>query len=101
MQMASGRWLSESEVNAAQPVAVINQTTAVHFFGGENPLGRQILAKEFDETVEPGKDAYFQVVGVVRDVKDFGPQVPVVPMAFIPYTIKGGGLFFLKTKGDP
>jgi putative ABC transport system permease protein len=101
MQIASGRWLSESEVNAAQPVAVINQTMAVHFFGGENPLGRQILAKGFDETVEPGKDAYFQVIGVVRDVKDFGPQVPVVPMAFIPYTIKGGGLFFLKTKGDP
>jgi putative ABC transport system permease protein len=37
----------------------------------------------------------------VRDIKDFGPQVPVFPMAFVPYTIRGGGLLFLKTKGDP
>jgi predicted permease len=101
MQMASGRWLSTSDVDEKQPVAVLNQTMAAHFFGGENPLGRQIEAKAFDDTAEPGKDAYFQVIGVVRDVKDLGPQVPVVPMAFIPYTIKGGGLFFLKTKGDP
>jgi hypothetical protein len=67
MQMESGRWLSESEVNAAQPVAVINQTMAVRFFGGENPLGRQIQARGFDEKVQPARDAYFQVIGVVRD----------------------------------
>jgi putative ABC transport system permease protein len=101
MQMERGRWLSESEVNAAQPVAVINQTMAARFFGGENPLGRQIQARGFDEKVQPARDAYFQVIGVVRDIKDYGPQVPVLPMAFVPYTIKGGGLLFLKTKGDP
>ncbi len=101
MQMASGRWLSEGDVNAAQPVAVINQTMAARFFGGENPLGRQIQARGFDEKVQPARDAYFQVIGVVRDIKDYGPQVPVLPMAFVPYTIKGGGLLFLKTKGNP
>jgi len=101
MQMKSGRWLSESEVNAAQPVAVINVTMATRFFGGENPLGRQIQARGFDEKVQPARDTYFQVIGVVRDMKDFGPQMPVLPMAFVPYTIKGGGLLFLKTKGDP
>ncbi len=101
MQMESGRWLSESEVNTAQPVTVINQTMAARFFGGENPLGRQIQARGFDDRVQPARDAYFQVIGVVRDIKDFGPQVPVLPMAFVPYTIKGGGLLFLKTKGDP
>jgi putative ABC transport system permease protein len=101
MQMSSGRWLSEADVDDAQPVAVINQTMATHFFGGENPLGRQIQAKGFDEKVKPAGDKYFQVIGVVRDIKDFGPQVPVVSMAFIPYTIRGGGLFFLKTRGNP
>jgi len=101
MQMESGRWLSESEVDTAQPVAVINQTMAAQFFGGENPLGRQIQARGFDEKVQPARDAYFQVIGVVRDIKDYGPQEPVLPMAFVPYTINGGGLLFLKTKGDP
>jgi predicted permease len=101
MQMALGRWFSASEVSAAQPVAVINQTLAASFFGGENPLGRQIEVKGFDETVEPAGDLRFQVIGVVRDIRNFGPQVPALPMAFVPYTIRGGGLIFLKTKGDP
>jgi putative ABC transport system permease protein len=101
MQMALGRWFSASEVRAAQPVAVINQTMAASFFGGENPLGRQIEAKGFDETVQPAGDLRFQVIGVVRDIKNFGPQVPALPMAFVPYTIRGSGLVFLKTKGDP
>jgi len=101
MQLLSGRWLSESDVDSAQRVAVINQTMAAHLFGGENPLGRQIQVKAFDEQSSPPRDAYFQVIGVLRDVKDFGPQVPVLPMAFIPYTIHGGGVFYLRTKGDP
>jgi putative ABC transport system permease protein len=101
MQMTLGRWLSAGEVDAAQPVAVINQTMAARFYGGENPLGRQIEAKEFNEKAQPAHDVYFQVIGVVRDIKDYGPQVPVLPMAFVPYTIRGGGILFLKTKGDP
>jgi predicted permease len=101
MQMVTGRWLSASEIDEAQPVAVINQTMAAHFFNGENPLGRQIEAKGFDERVEPARDVHFQVIGVVRDAKNFGPQVPVLPMAFVPYTTRGGALFYLKTKGDP
>jgi putative ABC transport system permease protein len=108
MRMVSGRWLSKGDVDSAQHVAVINQTMATHFFGTENPLGRQILAKGFEDKSQPPRDAYFQVVGVLRDVKDFGPQVPVLPMAFIPYTIGdgglsyfGGGILFLRTKGDP
>jgi putative ABC transport system permease protein len=108
MQMVSGRWLSESDVDSAQHVAVINQTMATHFFGMENPLGRQVLARGFEDKSQPPRDAYFQVIGVLRDVKDFGPQVPVLPMAFIPHTIGdgglsyfGGGILFLRTKGDP
>ncbi len=108
MQMVSGRWLSRSDVDSADHVAVINQTMATRFFGTENPLGRQVLAKAFVDKSQPPQDTYFQVIGVLRDIKDFGPQVPVLPMAFIPYTIQeggmsfsGGGFFFLRTKGEP
>ena len=108
MQMVGGRWLSQGDVDSAQHVAVINQTMATHFFGTENPLGRQVLAKAFEDKNQPPRDAYFQIIGVLRDVKDFGPQVPVLPMAFVPYTIGdgglsylGGGILFLRTKGDP
>ena len=42
-----------------------------------------------------------QVIGVVNDVKNFGPQVPVIPMAFIPYTLERGGAILLRTSVDP
>jgi putative ABC transport system permease protein len=108
MQMVTGRWLSQSDMDSALHVAVINQTMATHFFGTENPLGRQVVVRGFENKSQPPRDASFQVVGVLRDVKDFGPQVPVFPMAFIPHTIgdggmsyPGGGILFLRTKGDP
>ena len=108
MRMVSGRWLSRSDVDSAEHVAVINQTMATHFFGTEDPLGRQVVAKAFADKSQPPQDTYFQVIGVLHDVKDFGPQVPALPMAFIPYTIKeggmsfsGGGFFFLRTRGEP
>ena len=70
----SGRWLSESDVDSAQRVAVINQTMAAHLFDGENPLGRQIQVKAFDEQSSPPRDAYFQVIGVLPTSKTSVPK---------------------------
>jgi putative ABC transport system permease protein len=43
----------------------------------------------------------FEIVGVVGDTKNAGPQVPVVPMAFIPPIIGGGFLVQVRTRGEP
>jgi hypothetical protein len=97
-----GRWLSESNVASAQHVAVINQTMATQFFAGDDPVGKQFQAKAFSVKDQPPQDVTFQIIGVLRDVKNFGPQVPVIPMAFIPYTIQGGaGILFLKSRVPP
>jgi putative ABC transport system permease protein len=106
LQLARGSWFTESDVAGARRVAVINQTMALHFFGGEDPLGRQFTAKAMAIEGQPPQDAEFQVIGVVRDVKDFGPQVPVIPMAFVPHTVTGGllgggGVLFIKTNVPP
>jgi putative ABC transport system permease protein len=107
LQLRRGRWLSQGDIDSARQVAVINQTMAVHFFGGEEPVGRLIRVKGPAQKGQPPGEADFQIIGVLRDVKDFGPQVPVIPMAFVPYTIKGAGLgfgpglLFIKTKVAP
>ena len=104
LRLLRGRWLSKDDVTSARQVAVINQTMALHFFGGEDAVGRQFTAKALVKKGQPPEDADFQVVGVLRDMKDFGPQVPVIPMAFIPYTITSTGqnsLLFIKTKVAP
>jgi predicted permease len=106
LQLARGSWFTESDVAGARRVAVINETMALRFFGGEDPTGREFTAKAIASESQPPQDAGFQVIGVLRDMKDFGPQVPVLPMAFVPHTVTtgllgGGGVLFIKTKVAP
>lgn len=101
MRMDRGRWLSESDVRAGLYVAVINQTLARTLWGGQDPVGHQLEVKSFQAGTQPARDAEFQVIGVVRDVNNFGPEQPVLPEAFIPYTIRPGVILLLKTKVDP
>ncbi len=46
-------------------------------------------------------NAVFEIVGIVRDIKNAGPQSPVVPMAFIPPMITGDFLVQIRTNVAP
>jgi hypothetical protein len=113
MRMIAGRWLSREEVQTRQFVAVLNQRLAHDLFGAENPIGKQLRASDFDTwrtnlgralgiTYAPiSGNADFRIVGVVSDVKNFGPQQPAAPMAFIPPMITGDFILQVKTKVEP
>jgi putative ABC transport system permease protein len=102
MRMVSGRWLSKADVDSALYVAVVNQTMARKLWGDENRVGQQFEVKSFKPKDKPPHDANFQVIGVVHDVKNLGPEQPAMPEAFIPYTIEGSGVVLLvRTKVDP
>jgi len=96
-----GRWLSGEEVQGARRVAVINRRLAGDLFGGGNPIGQQIEVKALKNPIRPQLDASFEIVGVVSDVKNFGPQQPANPMAFIPNTIRGSFMLLVKTSVEP
>lgn len=85
-----GRGLSEVEVNDARKVAVVNQTLVKKFFGNEDAIGRHIRLNEL-QTIpqDPVKDASFEIIGVVADVKNQGVQEAPMPELFIPYTVTG------------
>jgi len=113
MRLIAGRWLSREEVQTRQLAAVLNQRLAHDMFGDKDPVGKQLRAKEFDKwrtnfgralgiayAPMPG-DADFRIVGVVSDVKNFGPQQPAVPMAFIPPMVMGDFILQVKTKVEP
>jgi putative ABC transport system permease protein len=101
MRLIRGQWLSEREVTNAQYVGVINQRLARDFFGDADPVGQQIRVKAFRGPEGPPQDAEFQIVGVVGDIKNAGPQQPAMPMIFLPYTVRGGFVLLLKTTVDP
>ena len=87
--LLSGRLLTESDVEAARPVAVVNETLAKTHFGKEDPIGQKIKFKVLDEMPQSTKDQYFEIIGVVADAKNRGLQEAVQPEAYIPYSVTG------------
>ena len=65
--LVDGRLLADSDAEA--PVAVINQAFARIGWPGQSPLGRRFRS---DTT-------WFTVVGVVGDVRQWGPELPARP----------------------
>jgi putative ABC transport system permease protein len=102
-RLLSGRLLSETDVDTARQVAVVNQTLARTFFGGENPVGQKIKFNSFDGLADAPHNAYFEVVGVVADAMNRGIQDPPLPEAYIPYTISavGNRVILVRTGGEP
>ena len=101
LRMIQGRWLSEREVRTAQYVGVISQRLAHDFFGDANPIGQQLQVKAFKGSSLTPQDVVFQIIGVVKDVISAGPQRPTLPLIFLPYTVRGGFVFLLKTTVEP
>jgi putative ABC transport system permease protein len=101
LRMVQGHWLSESEVRTAQRVGVISQRLANDYFGDANPIGQQLQVKAFKGPSPTTQDAEFRIIGVVKDIVSAGPQQPTMPMIFLPYTVRGGFFFLLKTTVEP
>jgi putative ABC transport system permease protein len=87
--VARGRAFSETEVNAARRIAMVNQTLAAQFFGGGDPIGRSIRIKELEGPGAGGAPAVFEIVGIVADSRNQGVQDPPLPQVFVPYTVTG------------
>src|SRR5262245_60672865 len=64
MSVVAGRGFTERDAEGQPRVAVVNETFARTFLGGERPLGRRISAQP---TFKPGEA--IEVVGIVRDSK--------------------------------
>ena len=84
-----GRPLTESDVDGARPVAVVNDSFVKTYFKNEDPIGQKIKFNLFDELPQSTKDQYFEVIGVVADAKNRGLQQGIEPEAYIPYTVTG------------
>jgi len=85
-----GRTLSETEVNGARKVAVVNRTFVNKFLGNENPIGQMVKINMLESMPDsPVKDPVFEIIGVISDAKNQGIQEPPMPEMFVPYTITG------------
>jgi putative ABC transport system permease protein len=64
IDLVAGRAFTPNDKADSPPVAVINETLARRYFGTQNPIGKRIgLSRPID---------WREIVGVVRDVRNYG-----------------------------
>jgi putative ABC transport system permease protein len=107
MSMLRGRDFTPQDTANAPWVAIINETMARRFFGGENPLGKKIRVDLSQE------DQLREVIAVVKDIPASHPQTRQEPAIYVPFLQAAQhsigpftGLhlqltFLMRTQGDP
>ncbi|HJR62254.1 MAG TPA: ABC transporter permease [Gemmatimonadaceae bacterium] len=78
--LISGRWFTEQDVRGSELVMVVSETLARQAWPNESPLGKRIACCEGT----PDEPGWKTVVGVVGDVRSFGPTQDVVPEFYLP-----------------
>jgi putative ABC transport system permease protein len=74
-----GRALNEHDTSDAPAVVVVNESLARRFFPGQDPIGRRINHGEPDKA-----PVWREIVGVVGDVRHFGPETETRPEFYEP-----------------
>ena len=96
--IVEGRAFDARDGNAANKVAIINQTLARTFYGNQSPIGRRIRP---DSDTAPWRT----IVGVAADVKNGGIDKPTGTELYFTYSQVDGGnrsmFLAVKTSGDP
>jgi len=73
LHLLSGRFLQENE---SVPTIVVNESFARFYWGEEDPVGRRVRYQ--------GAEWWFDVVGLVRDVKHKGLDQEMIPGVYLP-----------------
>lgn len=98
-----GAAFSESDIAAARQVLVVNETFARTYCSGQDPIGQKVRFN-LDRMIGAPDDPTFTIVGVVSDVRNQGLRKPVLPQAYMPYTLPmamGTGAILVRTAAAP
>ena len=96
-----GRLLNNFDRSDSAPVVVINQTMAQTFWPGEDPVGQKISVPSLADNPTPPVKC--EIVGVVTDTHQVGPERPPMPEYFRPHAQEptGSMAFVVRTAADP
>lgn len=98
MRLVRGRLFTAGDDGAARRVVIVNEALARQFFPGEDPLAHRLIYSSRGQKGARG------IVGVVADVRHFGPQNAVRPEFYVPQpqppTYRGMTVV-MRVDGDP
>jgi putative ABC transport system permease protein len=92
--LLGGRYFSAADSANAPLVVLINETMARQFFSGEDPIGKRV------NTGNEQQPTWWQIVGVVGDVKYNGLADEVQPALYQPMLQATSGTVFLSVKTE-
>ena len=72
IRLMQGRPISRSDVGGSRRVALVNEALVKRYFDGQTPLGRSVRLVRLAAMPRAIADPSFEVIGVVRDVANFG-----------------------------
>jgi putative ABC transport system permease protein len=104
IEFKAGRGFTDTEMNDARKVAVVNETFVRKYFSrGEEPMGHRVRLSMLESMGDPVMEPWFEIVGVVADVTNLGLQAPTEPEVWFPYTVTGSGaqVVMVRTMQDP
>ncbi len=95
IQIRRGREFTEADRDGAPQVAIINESFARRFYPNEDPLGQRIIIRNRPQASE--------IIGVVNDVRHFGPDQDPGPEIYVPYNqfAIGAVPLVVRTKSAP
>jgi putative ABC transport system permease protein len=96
--LIEGRWFTALDTAKSTPVVVINQTAARRWWPHENPIGKRVK-----QGFPQDKTAFLEIVGVVGDLKQDGPDQEQWPEIFEPaaQNVMNAFTLVVRTKTEP
>lgn len=96
IRLIRGRTFTPRDDAKAPRVAIINEAFARQFFPNEDPIGKRI-------DIDLGPDAWREIVGIVGDIKQNGPDQATSAQSYEPFAQKPFSSIDLviRTKGAP
>jgi len=106
--LLQGRIWDQAENQRGAPLVVINQTLARRYFPNGDAVGHSIKVPELKAQppflfTSPESDGPLLIVGVIADKRDDGLSKPILPEAFVPYTMAMGMYtqILVRSEGSP
>ena len=101
LRVIDGRWISERDRSDSPPVIIVSDAFARKYLPGERALGHRVHFYPGRPGAPPPPAP--EIVGVVSDVRQFGPSEAATAQMYVPQAQRPWGFtsFFVRTDGDP
>jgi predicted permease len=97
IQCLAGRSFNEQDgLNEGSLAVMVNQSFARRFWPNDDPVGKRIRQRG-------EQNPWMTVVGLTRDTKHYGLEMPMIPGVFLPYAyvMPGHMTLVVHTESDP